>query len=49
MNDPNCEADFCFGHSKYGGVYGLEVTCDADHKVVPRAFMWSAADESTKI
>ena len=49
MDEPNSEADFCFGHSVHQGVIGLELTLDADHKVVPRAFMWSAADESTKV
>ena len=49
MKEPNSEADFCFSHAVNQGVIGLELTCDADRKVVPRAFMWSAEDESTKI
>ena len=49
MSEPNSEADFCFGHSIYQGVIGLELTCDANHKVIPRAFMWSANDESTAV
>ena len=49
MSEPNSEADFCFGHSVYQGVIGLELTCDANHKVLPRAFMWSADDESTAV
>ena len=39
MDEPNSEADFCFGHSKIEGVIGLELTCDANHKVIPRAWM----------
>ena len=49
MTEPNSEADFCFGHSMYEGVIGLELTIDANHKVIPKAFMWSAADESTNV
>ena len=49
MNEANSEADFCFGHSEHRGVIGLELSCDADRKVIPRAFMWSAEDESTKV
>ena len=49
LNEPNSEADFCFGHSLHKGVIGLELTWDADHKVIPRSFMWSTADESTKV
>ena len=49
MDEPNSEADFCFGHSIHKGVIGLELTLDANHKVIPRAFMWSAADESTLV
>ena len=49
MDEPNSEADFCFGHSIHKGVIGLELSIDADHKVFPRAFMWSAADECTEV
>ena len=49
INEPNGEADFTFGHSVHQGVIGLELTCDAERKIIPRAWMWSAADESTKV
>ena len=49
MDEANSEADFCFAHSKIEGVIGLELTCDANHKVIPRAWMWSAADESSSV
>ena len=39
MTEPNSEAGFTFGYSMHQGVLGLEVTCDADRKVLPRAFM----------
>ena len=49
MEEPNSGAEFCFGHSLHKGVIGIELTCDSNHKVIPRAFMWSAEDESTSV
>ena len=49
MEEPNSEADFCFRHSIHKGVIEFKLGIDADHKVIPRAFMWIAADECTEV
>ena len=45
MKEPNGEADFCTSMTAYGGVFGAEVTHDADRHIVVRMIIWTYQNE----
>ena len=45
MKEPNGEADFSTSMTTYGGVFGAEVTQDADRHIVGRKIIWTYQNE----